>query len=277
MENLDNNQAAQLEITLLKNVYTSERPQMLLKCLLARYGVMEINQLYEIFRALLGAPLKYEIFEASYLAELLQMKACTYVEEDNITYLSGYSKLETKKILKQRKQYPELGYPFYSREQIANFLENGFYCDSEAYVKLEQYLCTRRMIKKENREYILKYISKSGGLERAGDGVLKNIRNNEKKYGQKFPKEVQQLIIDATRQMPIAAKYGWTNQDYQRFQQDGYASMKTISQFKEEQSEMMEHSPADEEVRLNSNSNPMKRKKKNIEGQMTLFDFFEGE
>lgn len=277
MERFDREQSSQLEISLLKNVYTSERPQTLLKIMLARYGVMELELLYEAFCVLLGAPLKYEIFEASYLAELLQTKACIDFYDGDVKYLSAYSKLEAKKILEQRKKYPKLGYPLYSKEQIECYIEKGAYCDNEAYVQLEHYLKSRRGLRRESKEYILKYIAKSGAFEKSGEGVLKTIRKISKEHGtSKIPKEMQLLILEAVRQMPIASKFGWTNQDYQCFLEDDYASMRTIQQYQQEQVVLKkdignENSELEKEKKIST----IKRKKKEIQGQLSLFDFLD--
>lgn len=275
MERFDREQSSQLEISLLKNVYTSERPQTLLKIMLARYGVMELNLLYEAFCVLLGAPLKYEIFEASYLAELLQTKACTDFYDGDVRYLSAYSKLEAKKILEQRQKYPRLSYPLYSREQIEIYIEKGAYCDNEAYVQLEHYLKGRRGLKKESKEYILKYVVKSGVFEKSGEGVLKTLRKISKDRGtSRIPKEMQLLILEAVKQMPIASKFGWTNQDYQHFLEDDYASMRTIQQYQQEQMALKEDvEDENSELEKEKKTSPIKRKKKEIEGQLSLFDF----
>lgn len=273
MEHISN----QLEISLLKNLYTSERPQKILQFLLSRYGVMEVEKLYRIFCVLLGAPLKYEIFEASYLAGLLQTRYCYYYAENQTNYLSVYKKAETKKILEERRQFPQLNYPYYSVEEINHYIENGFFCDSEAYVQLEKQFRGRRGLKKESKEYILKYIARNGALEKTPESILKNIRRIWKDHGSRMTKETQLLIAEAARQMPIAAKFGWTNVQYQKLEEEQFTSMQTITCYQQDTLLPVIVSAQTEKnwsVPEKKAAVPVKKKKKEIQGQMSLFDFF---
>lgn len=270
----------QLEISLLKNLYTSERPQKILQFLLSRYGVIEMETLYRIFCVLLGAPLKYEIFEASYLAGLLQTKYCNYYVENQTKYLTVHPKSETKKVLEKRKQYPQLNYPYYSVDEINHYIEKGFFCDSEAYVQLEKQFHGRRGLKKDSKEYILKYIARHGALEKSSESILKNTRRIWKDHGSRITKETQLLVMEASRQMPIASKFGWTNVQYQKLEEEAFASMRTIECYRQETA-VFPLAVAEEEkvwpVSAKRALVPVKKKKREIKGQMSLFDFFDTE
>ena len=226
-----------------------KKAEQVLKCLISRYGIIEIPKLYERFRSSLGEDMPYDLFFSFLKGRFVFFNRYSlYEKQDGTLFLTAYAKEETEEILREREKRKEIDYPVYSYRECQKMIREDIYYDNEPFRKILHNLLKK--IGYSDGQKICDILTKYGTLGKEFDLAKEKIANILKENDFSFTKIREQLVQMAMEEMPKAVLKGWTKREYDAQQ---------IEKIKEEQGVK------------NNRSKKARTEDEQMEGQISLF------
>ncbi|MGN0294300.1 MAG: hypothetical protein ACI4D3_09890 [Lachnospiraceae bacterium] len=205
----------------LYDMYVYQDSEKLVNVLMYRYGVIEIDRLWEISQARSlvrsAKQIKKEDFIYLLAGRMEIFNRFRICVRDGIEYLSAYQADDMEKILEARKAVPGLTYRLYEEPELKDMIEHNPYSDVSGFRKLVEML--RNSFQDEEMlvvEFIVQTIAEQAMVETDSEEIIQKTRAVLNSYGKRMTKKLQELIRRVAENMPLATRYGYTRAELAR-------------------------------------------------------------
>lgn len=188
-----------------------EKMQEVANILMIRYGVIEMEKMHTICQEILHKKMKKEDFEfliSSRLAYFGRYEIHV-LEDKGVSYVSAFNMDDTEAVLRKRQDYPDLTYRPFSMEQCDNYVKNGPFWDVEEYGELVEAIW-KSVQDIQTLSIIIRKVTDMGILGADAEDVIKSVRLELNSVGKRMTRKLQGLIRNVVKNMPLAARYGYT-------------------------------------------------------------------
>lgn len=182
--------------------------------LVLRYGVIEMDKLYEICQCMLHEKIKEEDFAYLISSRLVYFgRFDIYVlEENRRTYVSAFDLETTEDVVHKREDYPNLTYRSFSLLDCENYITNGPFWDVEGYQELVEAVW-KSVQDVQVLSTIVRTATDLGMLGTEEDRIIGEIRLQLNASGKRMTRKLQGLIRNMAKNMPRAVWYGYTTME----------------------------------------------------------------
>lgn len=201
----------------LYDMYVYQDSEKLVNALMYRYGVIEIDRLWEISQARSAKRINKEDFIYLLAGRMEIFNRFNICVRDGIEYLSAYQTDDMEKILEARKSVPGLTYHPYGEPELKDMTEHHPYSDVAGFRKLVEAL--RNSFQAEEMlvvEFIVQTIAEQAMMETDPEEIIRETRTVLNRCGKRMTKRLQELIRQVAGNMPLATRYGYTRAELER-------------------------------------------------------------
>ena len=212
-EVIENYSLSNQNTEIAKKMEIYKQAEHVLVCLIGRYGIIEIPELYERFKIYSGVDMEYDMFFSFLKGRLVFFNDYfLYEKQDGTIFLSCYGKRETEEVLSEREQNKKTDYPVYSVKECQKMIRQSIYYDNEPLKKIfHNWL---RKMEYSDAKKIVDILTKYGMLGKEYNQAKEKIAKILWENDFSFTKIREQLVQMALEEMPKAALKGWTEREF---------------------------------------------------------------
>lgn len=207
-----------------KNKKTADQNMELQKIaeyLLSKYGVIELDNLFEILCFITNRKIEYEDFKYFAYSRLHYLGNFIIFEgEDSIQYLSLFKKEDALKILEQRNssdEYKKLSYPVFTLQHCREAINQNYYLEYPAYKEWWEYVNFDITCDIDSCNRLMEITAFAALTQVEEDAkLMKECREIFHRNGFNFTRKAQRLIRALWDGMPAAVEKGRTFDEYGR-------------------------------------------------------------
>lgn len=201
-----------------KAIAKNSEVQKIMEYLISKYGVIELNDFYQIICFITKINMEYVNFEYFLGSRLHYFGEHNIFELDDRKYISLFEERETLKILEQRNstdEYRKLSYPVFTLQHCRKAIEQNYYMEYVDYKKWWEYLNFDCCFSIQTYNKLLAITTYAALMESKDEKkILRECRNLFHQEGRNFTRKAERLIKSLMNGMPSAIEKGRTFDEY---------------------------------------------------------------